>query len=433
MRKERGNGMKKMKLTKLEKFWVLYDVGNSAFIMLVSTIIPIYFNYLAGKEGISEVDYLAYWGYAASVATILVAFIGPVLGTIADTKNFKKPMFTITMLVGIFGCAALSIPNSWLAFLVVFVIAKVGYNASVIFYDSMLVDIATQERMDTVSSHGYAWGYIGSCIPFVISLIFVLMYEKLGITMQMGMTLAFCLNAVWWFVVTLPLLRSYKQKHYVELPKHPVKDSFGRLGKTLGDIKKEKHIFLYLLSFFFFIDGVYTIISMATAYGSSLGLDSTGLLLALLVTQIVAFPCALLFSKLSKQYETSLLIKVCILAYTGISLFAIQLDKQWEFWFLAVMVGMFQGAIQALSRSYFAKIIPAEKSGEYFGIYDICGKGASFMGTTLVGVVAQITNVTNAGVAMISVMFVIGFLLFCKAAKMNQEPERRNSDGVQPR
>ena len=172
---------------------------------------------------------------------------------------------------------------------------------------------------------------------------------------------------------------------------------------------------------------------MATAYGSSLGLNSTGLLLALLVTQIVAFPCALFFSRLSKQYETSSLMKVCILAYTGISLFAIQLDKQWEFWFLAVMVGMFQGAIQALARSYFAKIIPAEKSGEYFGIYDICGKGASFMGTTLVGVVAQITHVTNAGVAMISIMFVIGFLLFCKAAKLNQGSERRNSEGVQPR
>ena len=417
----------------MEKAWILYDVGNSAFILLVSTILPIYFDYLADLAKISAADYLAYWGYAASVATLVVAVIGPVFGTMADTKNLKKKIFFAAMLVGTVCCAALGVMTHWLAFLVVFVIAKVGYNASVIFYDSMLVDITTQERMDTVSSHGYAWGYIGSCIPFVLSLIFVLMYEKLGITMQMGMTLAFCLNAVWWFVVTLPLLRSYKQKHYVELPKHPVKDSFGRLGKTLGDIKKEKHIFLYLLSFFFFIDGVYTIISMATAYGSSLGLDSTGLLLALLVTQIVAFPCALLFSKLSKQYETSLLIKVCILAYTGISLFAIQLDKQWEFWFLAVMVGMFQGAIQALSRSYFAKIIPAEKSGEYFGIYDICGKGASFMGTTLVGVVAQITNVTNAGVAMISVMFVIGFLLFCKAAKMNQEPERRNSDGVQPR
>ena len=156
---------------------------------------------------------------------------------------------------------------------------------------------------------------------------------------------------------------------------------------------------------------------MATAYGSALGLDSTGLLLALLVTQIVAFPCALIFSRLSRNYETKSLIRVCILAYTGIALFAIQLDKQWEFWFLAVMVGMFQGAIQALSRSYFAKIIPVEKSGEYFGIYDICGKGASFMGTTLVGLVAQITNAANAGVAIIALLFVIGFFLFNKAAR----------------
>ena len=183
--------MEKMKLTKLEKFWILYDVGNSAFIMLVSTIIPIYFNFLAKEAGISEVDYLAYWGYAASAATILVAFIGPIMGTIADTRNFKKPMFAITMMVGVIGCAMLSVPKSWLAFLIVFVIAKVGYNASVIFYDSMLVDITTQDRMDTVSSHGYAWGYIGSCIPFVISLVFVLMYKSIGITMGMGMTIAF--------------------------------------------------------------------------------------------------------------------------------------------------------------------------------------------------------------------------------------------------
>ena len=135
------------------------------------------------------------------------------------------------------------------------------------------------------------------------------------------------------------------------------------------------------------------------------------------MTQIVAFPCALIFSRLSRNYETKSLIRVCILAYTGIALFAVQLDKQWEFWFLAVMVGMFQGAIQALSRSYFAKIIPVEKSGEYFGIYDICGKGASFMGTTLVGLVAQITNAANAGVAIIAVLFVIGFFLFNKAAR----------------
>ena len=403
------------KLTKMEKYWILYDVGNSAFTLLVSTIIPIYFNALAGNAGISEVAYLAYWGYAASISTVIVAILGPTMGTVADTRNYKKPLFVFFMMIGVIGCAALSVPTSWIVFLVVFVIAKVGYNASLIFYDSMLVDVTTPERMDKVSSHGYAWGYIGSCIPFIISLVFVLMYESIGITMNTAMMLAFLINAVWWVLMTLPLLKNYRQKNFAAPPEHPIKDSFIRLGHTLRDIKKEKKIFLYLLAFFFFIDGVYTIIEMATAYGSALGLDTTGLLLALLVTQIVAFPCALIFSRFSKRYETTKLIKVCIAAYTLIALFAIQLDKQWEFWFLAVMVGMFQGAIQALARSYFAKIIPAEKSGEYFGIYDICGKGASFMGTTLVGIVAQITNIANAGVAIIAVMFVIGFVLFNKA------------------
>lgn len=408
--------MGKEKMIKLEKYWILYDVGNSAFTLLVSTIIPIYFNALAGNAGISEVDYLAYWGYAASISTVIVAILGPTMGTVADTRNYKKPLFMLFMMIGVVGCAAMSIPTSWMVFLVVFIIAKVGYNASLIFYDSMLVDVTTPERMDKVSSHGYAWGYIGSCIPFIISLVFVLLYESIGITMNTAMMLAFLINAAWWALMTVPLLKNYRQKNYAAAPEHPLRDSFLRLGHTLRDIKKEKKIFLYLLSFFFFIDGVYTIIEMATAYGSALGLDTTGLLLALLVTQIVAFPCALIFSRFSKKYETTKLIKICILAYTCIALFAVQLDKQWEFWFLAVMVGMFQGAIQALARSYFAKIIPAEKSGEYFGIYDICGKGASFMGTTLVGAVAQITNVANAGVAIIAVMFVIGFVLFHKAA-----------------
>ena len=414
--KEEEVSMGNDKLTKMEKYWILYDVGNSAFTLLVSTIIPIYFNALAGNAGISEVDYLAYWGYAASISTVIVAILGPTMGTVADTRNYKKPLFVFFMMIGVIGCAALSVPTSWIVFLVVFVIAKVGYNASLIFYDSMLVDVTTPERMDKVSSHGYAWGYIGSCIPFIISLVFVLMYESIGITMNTAMMLAFLINAAWWVLMTLPLLKNYRQKNFAAPPEHPIKDSFIRLGHTLRDIKKEKKIFLYLLAFFFFIDGVYTIIEMATAYGSALGLDTTGLLLALLVTQIVAFPCALIFSRFSKRYETTKLIKLCIAAYTLIALFAIQLDKQWEFWFLAVMVGMFQGAIQALARSYFAKIIPAEKSGEYFGIYDICGKGASFMGTTLVGIVAQITNIANAGVAIIAVMFVIGFVLFNKAA-----------------
>ena len=412
--------MNEKKLTKLEKYWILYDVGNSAFTLLVATILPIYFNALAGGEGLSEVQYLAYWGYAASVSTLIVALIGPICGTIADTKGYKKPIFIVSMMVGVLGCAALSVPTSWVIFLAVFVIAKVGYSSSLIFCDSMLSDVTTPDRMDMVSSHGYAWGYIGSCIPFVISLLFVLGNEAIGISMGTAMTIAFFLNAGWWFVVTIPLLKNYEQKNYVEKQDHVIRSSFGRLAGTFKEMKKHKKIFIFLLAFFFYIDGVYTIIEMATAYGSALGLDSTGLLLALLVTQIVAFPFALLFGRLAKQYETGKLIKLCIVAYTCIALFAIQLDKQWEFWVLAVCDGMFQGAVQALSRSYFAKIIPPEKSGEFFGIFDICGKGASFMGTALMGLFAQVTGSPNGGVAILAVMFVIGFILFGKAEKIEE-------------
>lgn len=411
--------MEKKKLTSLEKQWILYDVGNSAFILLVSTILPIYFNSLCDAAGIAEVDYLAYWGYAASVCTLIVALSGPVLGTIADNQGYKKKIFTVSMLIGVLGLASLWIPTSWKVFLVLFVVAKVGYSSSLIFYDSMLSDITEPQRMDMVSSHGYAWGYIGSCIPFLISLVLVLFYQQLSISMMMAMTLAFLINALWWLACSLPLLKNYRQKYYVEKKEtHVVTSSFRRLAQSFGKLRQQKKILLFLIAFFFYIDGVYTIIDMATAYGSALGLNTEGLLIALLVTQIVAFPSALVFSRLSKQYNNGTLIKICIVAYTLIALFAIQLDQQWEFWVLAVCVGLFQGGIQALSRSYFAQIIPPENAGEFFGLFDICGKGASFLGTALVSLIAQLTSNANGAIAVLAVMFLIGLFFFHKTQKI---------------
>ncbi len=406
------------KLTKEERNWVLYDVGNSAFTLLITTIVPIYFNYLAGNAELSDVDYLAYWGYAASLATLLVAFMGPVCGSLADTKGYKKPIFVISLIVGAVGCISLGFAKNWLVFLVIYLIAKVGYSGSLIFYDSMLPDVTESERMDEVSSKGYAFGYIGSCIPFVVSLVIVLGAGVIGITMELAMGIAFFITAAWWVLMTFPLLKTYRQKHYVEKKKGAVKESFVRLGRTFCNVKKEKKVFLFLLAFFFYIDGVYTIIDMATAYGSALGLDSTGLLLALLVTQIVAFPFAILFGRLAQKYKAEKLIMVCIAAYFGIALFAVFLTNQVQFFILAIFVGMFQGGIQALSRSYFTKIIPASQSGEFFGLMDICGKGAAFMGTAVVSAVSQITGSMNAGVGMISVSFVIGFLIFRCAVKV---------------
>ena len=409
----------KFKLTSLEKKWVLYDVGNSAFTMMVSTIFPIYFNYLAGNAGISDVDYLAYWGYATSVCTLLVAVLGPTLGAVADTKYFEKIVFSTALGVGVLGCIVLGFLSSWIWFLGIFVLAKTGYSASLVFYDAMLTDVTEPDRMDAVSSHGYAWGYIGSCIPFVISLVIVLGAGNIGISMQTSMILAFLITALWWLFSAVPLLRSYKQRYFSEAGEHVIRNSFVRLGHTFKELVKEKHIFVFLLAFFFYIDGVYTVIDMATAYGQALGLDSTGLLLALLVTQIVAFPSVLIFGRLVKKVKPETIITICIAAYFCIAVYAYWLDTQLDFWILAVMVGIFQGTIQALSRSYFAKIIPAEKSGEYFGIYDICGKGASVVGTALVSFLSQATGSINIGVSALSVMFLVGLLLFRTAAKMS--------------
>lgn len=413
----------KFKLTKSEKNWVLYDVGNSAFTMLMSTILPIYFNSLAENAGLTSVEYMAYWGYAASITTLIVAILGPIFGTLADTKGFKKPIFLTALTVGAIGCISLGLAKQWLLFLVVYVISKVGYSSSLIFYDAMLPDVTEEKRMDRVSSMGYAWGYIGSCIPFVLCLLVVLGHDKIGLTMGAAMLVAFLITTVWWVGMSLPLIKNYKQKYFIEKPKHAVKESFNRLGRTFKNVRKEKKIFIFLLAFFFYIDGVYTIIDMATAYGSALGLDSTGLLLALLLTQIIAFPCAILFGRLTQKFAAEKLIKVCIVAYTGIAIFAMFLTNQVQFWILAVLVGMFQGGIQALSRSYFTKIIPANQSGEYFGLYDICGKGAAFVGTFLVGAVSQMTGSVNKGVGAIAVLFVLGMILFHVAVKQENYSE----------
>ena len=409
---------------KLEKSWIYYDIGNSAFTMMVSTIIPIWFNTLAANAGMSNSEYLAFWSYATSIATILVAIIGPVFGSIADNKDFKKPMFMFVLFVGVIGCALLGAVPNWILYLITYVIAKICYQTSLVFYDSMLTDVTTPERMDLVSSQGYAWGYIGSCIPFVIALglyaagnpdFLGIMNERLSIF------LAFIVIAVWWFCVTIPLLKNYKQKYYVETTSNKVKESISRLGKTLVTMyRDEKKVFFFLLAFFFYIDGVYTIIDEAVAIGTALGLNQMGLLVILLLTQVVAFAFATLFGKLSEKYSSVQLIIVCILGYFAVAIYALFMKELWQFGIMAFVVGMFQGAIQALSRSYFAQIIPANASGEYFGIYDICGKGAAFMGTTLVGITVSITNSVNVAVATLTVLFILGLFFFRIATKENK-------------
>lgn len=412
---------KKGRLTSLEKKWVLYDVANSAFTLMVSTLIPIYFHQLADSEGIAETDYLAYWGYAVTISTIAVILLGPVLGAISDKKDKKKPVFLTTIVLGAIGCFAMGFVGHWIAFIIVFMLAKIFYQISLIIYDSTLNDVTDESRVDEVSSQGYAWGYIGSVIPFIVCLaIYIVGTKKEGLAGP-GKILSFAIVALWWFLVSMPLIRAYKQKHYVgdtssgsDLYAEAEKQEniLKQLGGTLKEMAKNKQILFFVIAFFFYIDGVYTIIDMSTAYGTALGLNTVSLLLALLVTQFVAFPSAIAFGKLSKKYSSKTLITICIAAYFCVAMFAIFMSSQVHFWILAVGVGLFQGGIQALSRSYFTKIIPPERSGEFFSFLDICGKGASILGTFIVSVISQVTGNQRIGIAPIAVFFIIGMVLF---------------------
>ena len=396
------------KLTKQERSWVLYDVGNSAFVMLSTALIPVYFATLA-EPGSSVV---VAWGYAETVASLLLALLMPILGSIADLRGNKKKFLVGAIGTGAVACACLGIPTAALPFLIVYVVSSVMLNGSMVFYDAFLVDATSEDRFDEVSSQGYAWGYIGSCIPFIACLAVVLGGPAIGIDMMVGMKIAFVITAAWWVVFSIPLLRDVHQTHFKERTAHLVRSTFAGLWRTLKNIARDRRLRYFMLAFFCYIDGVHTIIKMSTSYGTDLGIDSTQLVLALLLTQFVAFPSAIAYGRLSSRFGTKRMLLVAVFAYFCITLFAaFFLREALQFWILAVCVGMFQGGIQALSRSEFGKLIPKDRANEYYGFFDIFGKYAAVMGTFLVSVFTQITGNSSFGVLSIAVLFILGFIL----------------------
>ena len=403
----------KEKLTPVELAWVLYDVGNSAFTMLACSLIPIWFKSLAAGQ-LSSDDATGTWALGVSLVTIIVALMGPVCGALSDRREMKLIFFRTSVFIGAAGCIINGFASNWLIFLIVFIVSKIAYSCSLTFYDSMLGDVTSEERMDEVSSYGYAWGYIGSCIPFLAALVFyVLGPDMLGLISGFLSKLAgFAVTAVWWIGVTVPLLRRYRQRNCTEVQPHAVRAAFKKLGGTVKRIAtKDKKVLWFLLAFFLYIDGVGTIIDNCINIGTDLGLDTVGQVVVLLATQVVAWIFSLVFARLSRKYSTVRLLSVCILGYFAVCLYAFTLRSMLQFGIMAFGVGMFQGSIQSLSRSYFAKIIPPENSGEYFGIYDIFSKGASFLGSAVIAAVKFAGGTINIAVGLMAVFFAAGWLL----------------------
>ena len=398
-------------LSKRERSWVLYDVGNSAYVMLAATLIPIYFSAIA-EPGSSAV---VAWGYATTVASLALALLMPFLGSLADLKGNKKKFLAGTIGTGAVSLAVMGVPGNAMVFLVIYVFSSVMLNASLVFYDAFLVDATEQDRYDEVSSQGYAWGYIGSCIPFVVCLVIVLFGSGFGIGQLDGIRISFVITAAWWLVFSVPVLRDVHQTHFKARKAHLFRHTLKGLAGTCKKIARDKRLLMYMLAFFFYIDGVHTIITMSTSYGTDLGIDSTQLVLALLVTQFVAFPSAIAYGRLAGRFGTKRMLLIAVFAYFCITLFAaFFLRSAAEFWVLAVCVGLFQGGIQALSRSEFGKLIPKENANEYYGFFDIFGKYATIMGTLLVSVFTQLTGSSSYGVLSVAVLFIVGFVLLWK-------------------
>lgn len=411
------------KLTKAEKSWILYDVANSAFIMIVTATIPIYFRSLAESAGVSSSAATSLWGSATSVSILILAILSPILGAIADYENMKKKIFTFFFVLAIAGGILFTIAPGWISFLIFFIVARIGYAACNIFYDAMLIDVTTDERMDKVSTYGYAFGYIGSCIPFVAGLLLILNCDALGLPMALATQISFVITMVWWIVMTIPLYKNVHQTYSLPRQEHVVSATFKRLGATFKKLAKDKRLLFFIIGYFFYIDGVYTIISMATTYGGEVGIDSNAMVLALLLTQFVAFPFSILSGVLAKKIGSMKLIKFFIIMYMIICVFGYGLDTELEFWILAVSVGICQGGIQALSRSYFGKLIPKEESSEYFGFFDVFGKFADFFGPLILSVCAFFLNNSRVGVLALIVLFIIGFILISLSQKYEKRAE----------
>ena len=438
---------KQPRFTKKEKRWILYDVANSAYTLLATAFLSFYLSFLA--PWITNLTPI--WGTVNTIVTIIAVILCPIMGTYADFSH-KRKIFMIFASTGILGCTLMSICTTmastsygWILFLIVYVVTEVGYTSANVFYDSMLSDVTTDEKMHKVSANGYAWGYIGSCIPFILCLVLYVLGDMILVTkdatgvvvdkpyLGLAYTLCFLITAVWWFIFTMPLYKNYKQVHFLPRPAHPVKETFSRLGTVFKELAKNRKALFFLIAYFFYIDGVHTIIKMAMSIGKDLNFPNFGvvkLVIALFVTQIVAFPFAILFGKLASKFKSNILLIVCIVAYMAIGVLAVFLRQEWQFWAMAVGVGMFQGGIQAMSRSYFTKIIPAEKTGEFFGIYDIFGKSAAIVGVGLISLLSGFFPLAdgtwiNISLLPLPVLFALGLVFFFISMKIPADKDSK--------
>jgi len=426
-----------MKNSRSINSWCMYDWANSAFATTVMAgFFPLFFKEY-WSAGVSTNESTALLGLANSLAAVLIAVLAPVLGAIADQGSLKKRFLIFFAYLGVLMTASLFLvqQGQWMLAALVYALGNIGYSGANVLYDSLLTNVASEENVDYVSSKGYALGYLGGGLLFTLN---VVMYLKPGLFgLADGATavrVSFVTVALWWGLFTIPLIKWVPElKRTLPSGQKLVAAGFRQFGNTFRKIRHLKVLFLFLLAYWLYIDGVDTIIRMAVDYGMSIGFEASSLIVALLIVQFVGFPAALAFGWLGKRWDVKKAIYLAIGVYLGVTIFATTITRQVEFYILAIMIALVQGGIQALSRSYYSRLIPKNQSGEFYGFYNMLGKFAAIIGPVLIGVaglfareVLGLSEILSSrvSIASVSVLFIAGGLLL---TRVDEEQGRREA------
>jgi UMF1 family MFS transporter len=395
--------------------WALYDWANSAYATIVMAVFfqLLFSNYWFTEPGGNSTTPL---GIASALSSLVIVLLAPILGAIADRGGLKKSFLVFFTVVGVLFTCALTFINAgeWQLALVIFVLGGIGWSGANVFYDAMIVDVSSNEKFDIVSSVGYALGYLGGGMVLVIAILFSVKKEWFGFaSVEQAQLASFVLTGIWWALFSIPLLIFVKEQRTRTGDNVPaaIRHGLRQIRQTFGEIRRLKVVFLFLAAYWLYIDGVDTIMRMAIDYGKRLGFDDTNLILALLITQFVGFPAAIVYGKLGERFGTKPALLLAVIVYIGVTVYGYAMDNVREFYLLAITVGLVQGGIQSLSRSMYARLIPKDKSAEFFGFYNMLGKLAAVLGPLLMAIVSQITGSPRQSILSVIVLFIAGGVL----------------------
>lgn len=397
--------------------WAFYDWANSAFATTVmAAFFPIFFSQYWSAGSSAETTF--FLGLGNSIESLVVAALAPVLGAIADRGSYRKRLLIFFAFLGALMTATLSFISvgMWPVAMMVYIIANVGFAGANTLYDSLLPSVASEKRVDFVSSLGYGLGYIGGGLLFLLNVLMYISPSTFGLADGVAaVKVSYLMVGIWWAVFSIPLIVFVKEPQGERLSlSAAVRDGFSQIRRTLGALGRLRNTGLFLVAYWCYIDGVDTIIRMATDYGTAIGFSSESMIVALLITQFVAFPSAILYNMFGHKIGIRKALLVAVGGYSVIAVLGFFMTKEIHFYLLACCIGLFQGGIQALSRSYYSRLIPTEHSSEFYGFFNMLGKFAAIIGPLLIGVVSLITGEQRYGILSLIILFIVGGVLLAK-------------------